>query len=68
MASHNFFEECKMFLWRFQENSAKRRSPDQGLTWLLKVVHMEVVEGVWRRNRAGMVKRTMKNRVAQRLY
>lgn len=51
---------------RFQANWAARRSPDQGLTWLAKVVHMDVV-GVWRRKRAGMVKRTMKKRMVHRL-
>ena len=52
---------------RFHANWAARRSPDQGLTWLVKAVpHMDVV-GVWRRKRAGMVKRTMKNRMVHRL-
>ena len=51
---------------RFHENSAKRRSPDQALA-LARVVHMDVFVGVWRRKRAGSVKRTMKKRVMQRL-
>lgn len=53
---------------RFHANSAERRSPDQGfLAWLaIKVVHMDVV-GARRRKRAGIVKRTTKKRVVQRL-
>lgn len=51
---------------RFQANSAVRRSPDQGLGRVEKVVQREVVVGVWRRKRAGMVKRTTKKRVVQR--
>jgi len=45
----------------FQANSAKRRSPDQVLE---RVVH---VVGVWRRKNAGMVKRTRKKRVTQKV-
>jgi hypothetical protein len=53
---------------RFQENCATRRSPEKGrlLRWVEKVVQREEVVGVWRRKRAGMVKRTMKKRVVQR--
>jgi len=45
----------------FHANLAKRRSPDQVLE---RVVH---VVGVWRRKNAGMVKRTRKKRVTQKV-
>lgn len=54
---------------RFHANCAFRRWPDQGLTWweAAREVQMEVVVGAWRRKRAGIVKRTTKKRVVQRL-
>ncbi|MFS7962362.1 hypothetical protein Hanom_Chr08g00725771 [Helianthus anomalus] len=54
-------------LRRFHENSAERRSPEkeEGVV-VEKGLHMEA-GGVWRRRRAGMVKRMMHKRVVSKL-
>lgn len=50
----------------FQENSAERRSPEKEVEVVEAVLQMEA-GGVWRRRRAGIVKRRTQKRVVARL-
>lgn len=51
----------------FQENSAERRSPEKEAAVVVENVLQMVAGGVWRRRRAGMVKRMTQKRVVAKL-